>query len=273
MTDHLSPSELNALADGELSSEQLAAASEHLAGCAACTSSALSQSLLKSATARVGQRYVPSEQLRERILLNIRDEAVREESRMSSDVPARGSRSGLLGWMAAAAILLVAVTGFVHQRNMDRTQIATTEFSALVTEVSDQHIAMLAATSPPEVISSDRHTVKPWFQGKLPFSFNLPEDLPADAKLDGADLTYIHNQPVAQLLYSIGKHRVSVFVTAGQSPLRSKDLVADRAGFHVMATSTDDLEVIAVSDVDPPRLSDLLHKIGRSQAGTYIDVR
>jgi anti-sigma factor RsiW len=56
MSDHLSPSILNGLADGELSADQLAVANEHLAACPACTSNALYQSLLKSATAKAGQR-------------------------------------------------------------------------------------------------------------------------------------------------------------------------------------------------------------------------
>ena len=90
--------------------------------------------------------------------------------------------------------------------------MAAVEHAALMTEVSDQHIATLAANLPPQVLSSDRHTVKPWFQGKIPFSFNLPEGLPADTKLEGANLVYLHNRPVAQLLYDIGRHRVSVFV-------------------------------------------------------------
>ena len=137
-----------------------------------------------------------------------------------------------------------------------------------MTEVADQHIATLAASSPPQVISTDRHTVKPWFQGKLPFSFNLPDGLPIDTKLDGANLTYIHNQPVAQLLYSIGKHNVSVFVTEGRGYQWSNNLVAEHMGFHVVVVHSDDLEVIAVGDVEPSRLSDLLNMIGRSQTGT-----
>ena len=81
-----------------------------------------------------------------------------------------------------------------------------------MTEVCDEHIAALAAGAAPEVVSSDRHTVKPWFQGRLPFSFNLPQVLPADTALDGANLTYVRGAPAAQLLFSIGKHRVSMFV-------------------------------------------------------------
>jgi anti-sigma factor RsiW len=111
------------------------------------------------------------------------------------------------------------------------------------------------------VLSSDRHTVKPWFQGKLPFSFNLPEGLPSDTTLDGANLTYLHNRPVAQLLYSIGRHRVPVFVQQSTGGAIPTGLSAEHAGFHVASFSTDDLDVVAVSDVDPARLSNLLTAI------------
>jgi anti-sigma factor RsiW len=165
-------------------------------------------------------------------------------------------------WAAAVALLLVCVSLFMIGRNAPRN---SADFAGLVTEACDQHIAALAATSPPEVISSDRHTVKPWFQGKIPFSFNLPQNLPADTMLDGANLAYLHNQPTAQLLYSIGKHRVSVFVQQRDSATAEKNLSADHSGFHVTGFRTNDLEVVAVSDVDPARLSDLVSRIEQVQ--------
>ena len=44
-----------------------------------------------------------------------------------------------------------------------------------LSEVADLHVATLASASPVDVVSTDRHTVKPWFQGRIPFTFNLPE--------------------------------------------------------------------------------------------------
>ncbi len=67
MTSHLSSATLNALVDDELSAEQSAAAKEHLDQCPACTSSALSQALLKTATARAGQRYTLPPELQQRL--------------------------------------------------------------------------------------------------------------------------------------------------------------------------------------------------------------
>jgi anti-sigma factor RsiW len=265
MTDHLSPSMLNGLADGELSAAQLAVANEHLAACPACTSNALYQSLLKSATAKAGQRYTPPPQLQERL------------TRLaSSRLEAPGSGTGhrypqqwrfAWGWVAAAVLLLVSASTMMVQRTARKAEISSAEHAALVTEVFDQHVATLAGSLPPEVVSTDRHTVKPWFQGKLPFSFNLPEGLPRDTALDGANLTYLHNQPVAQLLYSIGKHRVSVFLLEKPGATRADQLPAEHAGFHVMDFSTDELEGVAVSDVDPARLAELVSAIRQAQTG------
>jgi len=265
MTDHLSPSMLNGLADGELSAAQLAVANEHLAACPACTSNALYQSLLKSATAKAGQRYTPPPQLQERL------------TRLaSSGLEAPGSGTGhrypqqwrfAWGWVAAAVLLLVSASTMMVQRTARKAEISSAEHAALVTEVFDQHVATLAGSLPPEVVSTDRHTVKPWFQGKLPFSFNLPEGLPRDTALDGANLTYLHNQPVAQLLYSIGKHRVSVFLLEKPGATRADQLPAEHAGFHVMDFSTDELEGVAVSDVDPARLAELVSAIRQAQTG------
>jgi anti-sigma factor RsiW len=153
------------------------------------------------------------------------------------------------------------------QHRITSSQRRAESSAALITEAFDQHIAALAAGPVPQVISTDRHTVKPWFQGKLPFSFNLPENLPANTTLDGANLSYLGSQPVAQLLYSIGKHRVSVFVRERSASITAHPLQVDRSGFHVEGFATDDLEVIAISDVDPVRLRELVAAIRMAQGG------
>jgi anti-sigma factor RsiW len=141
----------------------------------------------------------------------------------------------------------------------------SSERAALATEACDLHIATLAANQPPQIVSSDRHTVKPWFQGKLPFSFNLPETLPADTTLDGANLAYLHDHPVAQLLFSIGRHRVSVFAAEKNGGGALGPWKTTHDGFQVAGFETDDLEVIAVSDVDPARMATLINALQAAQ--------
>ena len=98
------------------------------------------------------------------------------------------------------------------QRTAHKAEIASAEHAALVTEVFDQHIATLAGNVPcrsflPIGTRSSRGS-----RAKSRSASILPQGLPSDTTLDGANLTYLRNQPVAQLLYSIGKHRVSVFL-------------------------------------------------------------
>jgi len=266
MTDHLSPAILNALADGELSAAQLAGAQQHLAMCPSCTANALAQTMLKTATAKAGHRYTPPPHLHAQLLRQTQQESSRlQPSAAKSRRPALGF--GLSGWVMALTMLVVCASLLVLQHNARRDVLIHSAYYSLATEACDQHIATLAANQPPQVISSDRHTVKPWFQGKLPFSFNLPENLPADTTLDGANLTYLHNQPTALLLYSIGKHRVSVFIRQRTDTEISNPPLTDHSGFHVTGFTTADLEAVAVSDVDSARLSNLVQSIEKVQTG------
>lgn len=269
MSVHLSSTVLNGLVDGELSADQLAAAQAHLDHCPACTSDALAQTLMKRAVARAGQRYAPPPALGGRLKRLASDNAIQTNS--AQPVSDREQqfrftlRPALAGWAVAAVLLLAATEVVVTQHRAQTFNAASAQRAALVTEVCDLHVATLAAGLPPQVISTDRHTVKPWFEGKIPFSFNLPVDLPADTKLDGANLNYLENQPVAQLLYSIGHHRVSVFIRQRTSAGAMDSLAAEHSGFDVSGFSTDDLDVVAVSDVDPARLSDLMSRFEGSQ--------
>lgn len=191
--------------------------------------------------------------------------AARAAMPLSPSKPMDRFRYHWMGWAAATLLLVVSASVLMMQRATRRSQAASEQQAALITEVFDQHVATLAGSGPPQVLSTERHTVKPWFQGKLPFSFNLPENLPANTTLDGANLTYLHNQPVAQLLYSIGRHRVSVFVEEKSGASKANASTEDHSGFHVMVFRTGYLEVVAISDVDPARLAELVKAIEQAQ--------
>ncbi len=272
MTSHISSELLAALADGEFQKPELLAIQEHLAGCAACTSSALAQTLLKSSIARAGQRYAMPPELAERVSQQIARERTNDQTSPRAPSPAARRVVGgyaALGW-ATAALLLVAMTltgsWFLMEQKARQKMALASANDALVSEILDQHVATLAAAGPPQVISSDNHTVKPWFQGKLPFAFNLPENLPAGMALGGANFTYLRNQPTAQLFFNIGRHRVSVFVMQKTGSGVGGNLLPERSGFHVMSFGTGELEGIAISDVNPARLAELVHSLEEAQS-------
>jgi anti-sigma factor RsiW len=261
MSEHLSPLVLNALADGELSTDELRSAKQHLEDCLACSSAALDQCLLKSAVTRLGHRHQPPEDFTARVTAMLRSPDVKDRTTHAAIPRARRNAPSYLA-IAAVLLLTMGIGALVTVLSFDHLNAAKAR-DALMAEVTDAHVAMLAV-SQPQVLSSDRHTVKPWFQGKLPFSFNLPDKLPPDVTLTGANLTYLGRQPVAQLIFTIGKHKASVFLR-GTSPANNTAFSTTANGFHGIEFKTHDLEGIAVSDVDPARLTELANLLRDAQ--------
>jgi anti-sigma factor RsiW len=252
--EHLNLETLNAFIDDELPTSEQEGVQQHLAGCHQCTLRVLSATQLKAATARAGHRFAPPADALARLTAQLHREP-RKTARIYSIRP--------VAWttLAAALVLAISLIGWrqVHQSN------------ALSAELLDQHLATLSSAATPQVISTDRHTVKPWFQGRLPFSFNLPDSgaLPPDATLKGADLAYLGGQPAALLLFTIHKHQVSVFVIQrtgiSDNPTFSR-IANNRAGFSIHYATTRDLRFIAVSDVNPADLDLLVSAVVKAQS-------
>ena len=249
-TGHLAPDQLNALIDGELSSRESQAIQRHLADCHPCALRVLSATQLKAATTRAARRYAVPPDALARLTAQLRPQEPKKTARSYS------FRS--IGWVALAASLVIAVS-LIGWRQIRQA-------NALSAELLDQHLATLSSGASPEVISTDRHTVKPWFQGKLPFSFNLPEVLPADTSLKGADFTYLSGQPAALLLFTIHKHEVSVFLTQRSATAIVTMPSHVRSGFNIYYASTHDLGIAAVSDVNPADLKLLLSALVQAQS-------
>lgn len=253
---HLEPEQLNAFVDGELSADEVQGVQQHLDNCHRCTLSVLSALQLKAATARAGERFALATEVLSRLTTGLRPSAPKPPERV---VPFRiASFRHVAGWLAIAAVILLTISlaGWqqIHQAN------------ALTAELLDQHLATLSSGAAPQIISTDRHTVKPWFQGRLPFSFNLPEPdaLSPGTLLQGADLVYIEGRPAALLIFSVHKHEVSVFVTqrTGGFSIAPR---STRSGFTVRSTTTAELRLTAVSNVNPAELDALVKDLAKVQ--------
>jgi len=183
---------LDTYLDGEVPEQEMRAFDTHVRTCPFCSGDVLARVQMKRAIQAAGRRYTPSAEFR---------------TRVQQRIAAKPQRSFNLGWMfAAAAVILVVgtLTSVYLGTRSGRDQI----FS----EIADLHVATLASSSPVDVISTDRHTVKPWFQGKIPFTFNLPELQNSEFSLLGGRMTYLEQTPGAHLIYDARKHHISVFV-------------------------------------------------------------
>jgi anti-sigma factor RsiW len=271
-TAHLSPDQLNAFMDGELPPAEQQGIEQHLATCHACTLRVLSATKLKAATARAGQRFTPPPEALIRLTAQLHSQSEQAARSQPQSQPQPKPTASLYSmrpasrrpapWAALAAAILLAVS-FLSWRQLRPT-------NTLAAELLDQHLATLSSAATPQVISTDRHTVKPWFQGRLPFSFNLPDAaaLPPDTTLKGADLTYLNNQPAALLLFTIHKHQVSIFLTQRSTSPTLTTLPTTRAGFTLHTATTSDLQIIAVSDVNPADLDHLVAALVQAQKPT-----
>ena len=209
--------------DAELPESQERDTFRHISDCRTCGQEALALLHTKRMVKAAGTRYTPSAEFRRRVL----------GAQKTGE-----SRWWRMGWILATAALVLAVgAGMVLYQSAPRAS-----------EFADLHVNMLASANPFDVVSSDRHTVKPWFQGKIPFAFDLPELKDAKFSLAGGRLAYVEGEPAAELVYSYDKHRISVFVSQRPYVRAGSETVR---GFRVMTWRRGGLSYTLVSDAAP----------------------
>lgn len=232
-------------ADNELSEQDLRALDQHLASCSDCTAAVLGRVQMKRAIHAAGQRFTPTPEFRRKL-----QEQISQRQRR----PRFGTSFATWAMALATAIVLFAVI-------MTANYVAAAGArKRLFSEVADLHVASLASSSPVDVVSTDRHTVKPWFQGKIPFSFDLPELRNTDFTLIGGRMAYLNQAPGAQLIYDIRKHHISVFIfpeTAfGTASARLSSVPKD-VPFNVETWSQRNLRYFVIGDSNPTDLNQL----------------
>ena len=198
--------------DGELPEQQTRTFDAHVRGCPSCSADALTRVQMKRTIQVAGKRFVPSTDFRRR---------------MERSITPKPHRSFRLGWMLASAtavVLVIATLTSTYVGSWSGRDQASRD--RVFSEIADLHVATLASSSPVDVVSTDRHTVKPWFQGKIPFAFSLPELQNSEFSLLGGRITYLDQTPGAHLIYDVRKHHISVFVFQERSLSLSLSLSA-----------------------------------------------
>jgi len=220
MDRHWTAEEVERFADSEASPDD-----RHLRECVRCANAVLATAQMKAAIRGAMDVGPAPASLRARLT-----------QRRSVQTP---------WWIAAAAVLaaIVVLTPFLL-----RNQPA-------LPELVDMHVTIVGSANPVDVISTDRHTVKPWFEGRVPFAVPVPDLASTPFRLIGGRVVYWRGNQAAYLLIGKAAHRISLFVFRQENA--PKNLGTSPPAVSTLSWRDDGLLFVAVADVPPGDLAAL----------------
>jgi anti-sigma factor RsiW len=240
------PTQLHAYFDGELDAVTSAAFETHLESCSECQSVLASQQALRASLAKA----------------NLYEKAPASVHRaIAAKLPAAPNAAGAVvqpapsrwRWFAvAASLLLVATLGWQLFQHFAGPQPNSTVVAAAL----DAHLRSLQAGHLADVQSTDQHTVKPWFDGKLDFAPPVRDFANDGFPLLGGRLDVLDGKTVAALVYGRRKHIINVFVSPADASARATRSGESR-GYHWLAWRNGGFDFVAVSDVNSADLQQL----------------
>jgi len=244
----------DAYADGELGAESVLALEAHANQCAGCTTR-LDRIRAVTHALRAAPYFRAPEALAARVRTTLAEAASTASPMRPHVIQPRLRR--WQPWLVSAASLVVAslaIVGVLRQR-------ATLADDAATEAVIEGHVRSLMEGHLTDVASTDRHTVKPWFAGRVDFSPTVV-DLASDGfPLVGGRLEYVDHHAAAALVYKRREHVINVFVwpQTGGSP--SHATRSDARGYHVISWTRGGMAVWIVSDLAPGELDDFARRL------------
>lgn len=255
MACELSAGLLHAYLDGELDALRAAEFERHLETCATCTAALAAAESLRAGLQRAQLYESAPEKLHEKLRLEFRP-AEKAKQPHIAPVP-------LWRWFAvAAALVLITSVAWYAVPRLNVMNGGAPPSTVTSAEVIDAHIRSLQAGHLTDVTSTDQHTVKPWFDGKLDFIPPVTDYTQDGFPLVGGRLDVLGGRNVAALVYGRRKHLVNVFVwptTDADTPIHGP---GSKQGFQWVHWRHKGMEFCAVSDVsgdDLRRLAQLFN--------------
>jgi anti-sigma factor RsiW len=238
---------LHALIDGELDAGHARAVEDHIAGCPRCAVQLHAYREMSKAVAGADLRYKAPLELRRRI-----------EASLPQPKQAPNRRAVLRGFAMGSAVSAIAATGLVAiiLRSDDEARIES--------EVVSAHLRSLQAGHLTDVLSTDQHTVKPWFNGKLDVAPPVIDLTAQGFTLIGGRLDYVDTRPIGAIVYRRRAHVINLFVAQTASAERRAAKIETIQGFNIRRWSERGLNYWAVSDLAADELAEFGEKFEAS---------
>jgi anti-sigma factor RsiW len=244
---------LHALIDGELDAGHARDVEAHAAGCSACAERLASFRALHDATSGAALKEAAPMHLRSRIEGSL---AAQAKPNAAAQRFFRPSRRGFFGGFALGSALSAAVAASLVLAVMRDNQQQT-----IADEVVSAHIRSLQAGHLMDVETSDQHTVKPWFNGRVDVAPPVVDLTAEGFTLLGGRLDYIDGEPVAAIVYQRRKHLINLFVAQRLGVRHNSALSEAIQGYNVRHWSQGGLDFWAVSDLAGDELDEFVQKI------------
>ena len=247
---------LHALADGELDAANSLRCEDHAAACPACTAELTRLRDLRAVLSRDGVAWRAPAALRERILASIAQETTRTSGHGRLDPAMTARAAGAWIRLRAAAVHWTAMpTGFALAASLALAIVVTrpNEPPDLSSQLVSGHVRSLLASHLTDIETSDQHTVKPWFAGKIDFSPPVIDLADRGFALVGGRLDYIENRVVAALIYKRREHIINLFMWPSDV---GQPAASAREGYNVLGWQQAGLTFWAVSDLNTAELKE-----------------
>ena len=232
--------------DNELDRADARELEAHVDTCADCSAALTRLGDLRQALRDHSLRHTAPPELRERIRLIMPGSG----SSGSAVPPIRAARRAMPEWTRlAAACVLAFGAGGVSVHLWNSANPGAVEQSQLAHDLFAGHWRALAAASPVDVVSTDRHTVKPWFAGKVAQSPLVRDYAEQGFALVGGRVDYLGDERVAVLVYRHGQHLIDVFVVP-RSASTAAVQAAEQQGYALTPVRLGDQPAVIVSDMD-----------------------
>ena len=239
---------LHAHIDGELDAANSLELERHLKTCAACAAEKTALKSLRGAFQGGELNFRAPDSLKQDLRQFVRDLGGEVNSRKAFDP------QWLWKFLAFGATAFALLTLFLRPAGISG-------HDQLLDEVVSSHVRSLQVEHLTDVVSSDQHTVKPWFDGKLDFAPDVKDFAAQGYPLVGGRLDYLDGRTVAALIYRHKKHFINVFVWPAAEP--EKMATEMRRGYAIINCATNGLHYCLVSDVNPTDLGALASLCGR----------
>jgi anti-sigma factor RsiW len=233
---------LDGYLDGELDISHNLEIKEHMQGCSHCSASFSDRQVIRTGMKNDSFYFKAPADLEKRIKQSLRQAAKPE------------APSSWLSWswlkiaapLAATALVVLTLVPFFTGPSSDEL---------LSHDVVASHIRSLMVSHLADVPSTDEHTVKPWFNGKLDFSPPVDDLAKQGFPLIGGRLDYLNNRPVAALVYQRDKHVINVFVWPSNKSSSSAEPIKPQQGYNVIRWTRAGMNFWAVSDLERGQLT------------------